>query len=71
MADLADLEHEFKTANFFDNSAFSDVTIKYDGKEVKAHKMILCTRSKYFERMLGQGSQFKVSISSSLHATTY
>lgn len=53
------MEREIGTA--FGEQAFSDVVIKYSGQELKAHKIILCTRSKYFESAFGEGGRFKVS----------
>ena len=59
---MANMESEFKTADFYGEPAFSDMTIKYSGKELKAHKIILCTRSKYFRQAFGEGGKFKVSM---------
>lgn len=54
------MERTFDAADFFGDPAFADVTIKFSGRELRAHKMILCTRSKYFEEALKEG-RFKVS----------
>lgn len=48
------------TAPFFNNSNFSDLTIKFSGREVKCHKIILCT-SEYFQELCGPSSRFEVS----------
>lgn len=38
-----------------DQEAFCDVTFRVEGKEVKAHKCILCARSEHFRAMLTAG----------------
>ena len=47
-------------APYYDNADFSDVTIKFGGKEIKAHRMVLCAKSEYFKKALGPSSPFKV-----------
>ncbi|KJY02384.1 hypothetical protein TI39_contig55g00007 [Zymoseptoria brevis] len=39
-------------ASWFNQDALSDVTIKFSGKEIKCHKLILSARSEYFTKML-------------------
>lgn len=48
-----------RTPRFFDREALSDVTIKFGEREVKCHKVVLCSASEYFEMMLGVNSAFK------------
>ncbi|KAI7238339.1 hypothetical protein KC330_g2593 [Hortaea werneckii] len=43
---------------WFDQKAFSDVTVRYDTNERKCHKLILCAKSDYFKELLGPGKQF-------------
>ncbi len=43
---------------FFDQEAFSDVTIKFGTRERKCHKMILCSKSGYFNDLCGPGKHF-------------
>lgn len=47
-------------ADFFDQEAYTDITIKFSGRETKAHKIILCSNSEYFKRLCGPDSKFKV-----------
>lgn len=51
---------KFDSALHFNQDAFSDITIRFSGEEIKAHKIILCSKSKYFMRAFGPGSRFKV-----------
>jgi hypothetical protein len=45
----------------FNNPAFSDLILKLrDGKEIHAHRVVLCRRSKYFSKLIAGG--FVVSI---------
>ena len=46
--------------SLFDNVAYSDITIKFGDREVKAHKSVLCTKLEYFEKLFGETSKFKV-----------
>lgn len=48
--DQADMEHITERA-----CSAADVTIKFFGRELRAHKMILCTSSKYPEQAFQQG----------------
>lgn len=45
---------------FYDQPDFSDMTIKFGEKEIKAHRIILCARSVYFKKALGPNSPFQV-----------
>ena len=44
--------------SFFDQEAFSDITIKFGTRERKCHRMILCSKSEYFKEMRGPGKAF-------------
>lgn len=44
---------------FFDTDNLSDVIIKFHGREVKCHKIILCAASDYFKMLCGAESKFK------------
>lgn len=55
------MERLFNPGELFGEQAFADVTIKYSGRELRAHKVILSMRSKYFERAFAVDSGFKVS----------
>lgn len=43
---------------FFDTNELSDITIKFSGREVKCHKVILCSASEYFQGLCGARSRF-------------
>lgn len=45
---------------YYNKPEYSDVTVKWSGREIKAHRMVLCGRSEYFKKAIGPGSQFKV-----------
>ena len=51
---MSDTKPVLHISSFYGEPAFSDVTIKYSGKELKAHKIILGTRSPYLKRMFQQ-----------------
>lgn len=53
----------FDGSAWYGNPRFSDVTIKFSGRELKAHKLVLCSRSKYFQRALGEDGAFMVRFS--------
>ncbi|GIZ36720.1 hypothetical protein CKM354_000018700 [Cercospora kikuchii] len=44
--------------NFFKDKEYSDITIKFSGREIPCHKMIICTQSDYFKKLCGTGSRF-------------
>ena len=46
---------------FFDQEAFSDITVKFGTRERKCHKMILCSKSTYFNDLCGPGKGFSES----------
>lgn len=52
---------DFDARKLFNNDSFADVTIKYAGKEIRAHRLILCLRSEYFDKILGTATKTKVS----------
>lgn len=37
---------------YFNNSKFSDLTIRFSNKTIYVHKIILCRQSKYFEKLI-------------------
>lgn len=45
--------------SFFDNELFSDVTIVFEGRRVRAHKVVLASQSPYFHAMFS--GTFQVS----------
>ncbi|KAI0994485.1 hypothetical protein K3495_g13697 [Podosphaera aphanis] len=45
------------SASLFNNPKFSDVTIKIFDVVLHAHKTVICSQSKYFEKALQEGSQ--------------
>lgn len=47
--------------NIYKNKDYSDITIKFSGREIPCHKLIICTQSKYFEKLCGKGSHFAES----------
>lgn len=47
-------ERAFSAGDFFEDGAFANVTIKFDGRELKAHKMILCTRLTYLNKHISR-----------------
>lgn len=49
-------------APFFNKPAFSDVTICFGGREVKAHRVILCGRSRVLKIALSPESPFEVDL---------
>lgn len=55
------MERPLDANKVFGDAALSDVTIKFSGRQIRAHKIILSIRSKYFERAFAKDSGFKVS----------
>lgn len=49
----------FDPAPFFNSASFSDILIQFSGREIKAHRIFLCSRSAYFEKALSPDAQFK------------
>ncbi|EME79247.1 uncharacterized protein MYCFIDRAFT_204749 [Pseudocercospora fijiensis CIRAD86] len=50
-----------QTATLYNQPDYSDVTIRFSGREVFCHKIILCTTSEYFKKLCGPGSHFAES----------
>ena len=48
-------EFQKNLCGYFNDSEFSDVTFLVDGREIFAHKIILCTQSTYFDRIFKSG----------------
>jgi hypothetical protein len=50
------------SAVWFNDAQYSDLTLKLsDGREVKVHKLVICTQNEYFSKLCGATSSFKVS----------
>jgi len=54
----------FDARPYFDDAAFSDVTVDVPGQRVKAHRMILCAESPFFKNALGPNSPWKACLAS-------
>ena len=48
-------------SRFFNEKAFSDITIKFADREIPCHKVTLCSNSEYFRKLLGPDSPFAES----------
>jgi len=63
---LATILHTLSdTARYFNSAKHSDVTIELDGKNIKAHKLVLSQGSDYFKACFEGG--WKVRASTILH----
>jgi hypothetical protein len=49
-------------AKFWNSSRFSDLLIKFSGREIKAHRLIICQSSVYFDKLCGPESPFAVRL---------
>jgi len=49
-------------AKLWNSARFSDLLIKFSGREIKAHRLILCQGSAYFDKLCGPESQFAVRL---------
>ena len=47
--------------DLFDKDAYSDVTVSFSGRQIKAHKVLLCQTSDYFKKLCGPDARFQVS----------
>lgn len=61
-------EHQSNTkmssTGWYNNAAYSDTRLKLrDGRQIAVHKLVLCTRNKYFNSLCGSASSFVVSFS--------
>nr|OQO17401.1 hypothetical protein B0A51_15854 [Rachicladosporium sp. CCFEE 5018] len=45
-------------ASLWDQREYSDITIKFSGKTIFCHKIVLCRFSEYFKKQCGPGSRF-------------
>jgi hypothetical protein len=45
----------------FNSFRFSDLLVKFSGREIKAHRFVLC-ELQYFDKLLGPESPFAVSV---------
>ena len=58
----ANMDQPFDAGVYFNSRSFSDVVIRFSGREIKAHRIFLCSKSPYFQKALGPDSNFKVSL---------
>lgn len=49
-----------RAPRLFNSDKYSDVTIRFSGREIQCHKNILCENCAYFERLCGSDSAFAV-----------
>lgn len=56
MAPTLDVSH------LFNQDDYCDVTIKFSGREIKSHRMVLCEQLDYFKKLCGPRSKFAVSL---------
>ncbi|KAK4544582.1 hypothetical protein LTR36_004154 [Oleoguttula mirabilis] len=47
-----------QTADLFNKDAFSDIKIKFGSRQFKAHKIVICRQSQYFNKLCGPDTQF-------------
>ncbi|TKA82691.1 hypothetical protein B0A55_01497 [Friedmanniomyces simplex] len=53
-----EMARTFDVTSFFDQEAFSDITVKFGTRERRCHKMILCSKSIYFNDLCGPAKKF-------------
>lgn len=53
-------ERMLDISKLYGDPQYSDLSIKYSGREMKVHKLVVCMRCKYFERALSESGTFKV-----------
>ncbi|KAK5674907.1 hypothetical protein LTS10_012319 [Elasticomyces elasticus] len=51
----------FDAAGLFDQEKYSDITIEFGSPQRKCHKVILCSKSSYFDGLCGPGRKFAES----------
>jgi hypothetical protein len=56
--------HTDMQRSLYNNVRLCNMVIKFSGREIKAHRFVLCEQNKYFEKLFGPDSPFAVSISS-------
>ncbi|WPB00979.1 uncharacterized protein RHO25_005599 [Cercospora beticola] len=44
--------------NIFKDKEYSDIMIKFLGREIPCHKVVICTQSEYFKKLCGKASSF-------------
>ena len=49
-------------SRLYNSNSFSDITISFSGRKVKAHRIVLCGQSAYFDKLLNPDSGFMVSL---------
>jgi hypothetical protein len=59
LGDMAPFPNFGVYKSYFDIPKYSDLKIRFGGKTIYAHKVILCTQSEYFEKLIE--GPFKVS----------
>lgn len=48
-------------SKLWNSARFSDLLIKFQDREIKAHRFVLCDSSAYFDKLCGPESPFLVS----------
>jgi hypothetical protein len=51
---------EENNAKLYNNARFSDLLVKFSGRKIKVHRVIICHTSAYFDKLCGPESQFAV-----------
>lgn len=62
MADEASADRYQDPSKSWNSERFTDLLIKFSGREIRAHRLILCQSSTYFEKLCGPESQFAVRL---------
>jgi hypothetical protein len=55
-------EADSRDQKLWNSERFSDLVIKFSGREIKAHRLILCQASAYFDKLCGPDSHFAVRL---------
>ena len=53
--------HSLATCSLYGSGTFSDILIKFSGREIKYHKVVLFQGSDYFKALCGPDSRFAES----------
>jgi hypothetical protein len=57
---FVDCAHTDLRPRLFNTDRYSDMLIKFSGREIKAHRFVLCETSTYFAKLCGTNSEFMV-----------
>ena len=49
-------------SRLYDCDQFTDLTINFSGRKVKAHRVVLCIQSEYFSKLCNPDSGFTVNL---------